>query len=281
MQVTTTFDITPLRSFVAIAASGGFHRAATALHLTQSAVSQHVRRLEQASGRTLVERVGRQMQFTADGQALVEEARRILAAHDDAVRRFEVGPTRPLVIGASEHVAEMLLPEVTAALSLGDGGRPIRYRLDKTETITGAVDSGAVDVAIVPQVSDGEPDERGSLRLRWYAANGWVRPEGALPVVLFDAPCILRAPTVDTLNDGSVQHRIDTECANLAGAHAACRSGLGVLLLPTLGRAPEGLREVTDLPAPPAVRMIVRATPDLPRRILRDVERAVRTAMAG
>ena len=36
----STLDIAPLRSLVAVAAAGGFHRAAATLHLTQSAVSQ-------------------------------------------------------------------------------------------------------------------------------------------------------------------------------------------------------------------------------------------------
>ena len=49
--MTRDLGIGPLRSFVAVADCGGFQRAATALHLTQGAVSQHVRRLESALGR--------------------------------------------------------------------------------------------------------------------------------------------------------------------------------------------------------------------------------------
>ncbi|MEU8614244.1 LysR family transcriptional regulator, partial [Actinoplanes sp. NPDC048791] len=60
--------IAPLRSFVAVADCGGFQRAAASLHLTQGAVSQHVRRLEAALDRTLVERDGRGSRFTADGE---------------------------------------------------------------------------------------------------------------------------------------------------------------------------------------------------------------------
>ena len=52
-------DVAPLRSFVALADNGGFLRAAVVLHLSQAAISQHVRRLESAVGRPLVERSGR------------------------------------------------------------------------------------------------------------------------------------------------------------------------------------------------------------------------------
>jgi DNA-binding transcriptional LysR family regulator len=52
-------DIVPLRSLIAVADAGGFHRAAADLQLSQSAVSQHIRRLEKALGRPLVEPDGR------------------------------------------------------------------------------------------------------------------------------------------------------------------------------------------------------------------------------
>ena len=60
-------DVAPLRSLMAVADCGGFLRAADALHLSQAAVSQHMRRLESATGRPLVERHGRGSRFTKDG----------------------------------------------------------------------------------------------------------------------------------------------------------------------------------------------------------------------
>jgi molybdenum-dependent DNA-binding transcriptional regulator ModE len=93
-----SLDIVALRSLVGVADYGGFHRAAEVLRVSQSAVSQHVRRLEKVVGRPLVERRGRRAVFTADGQALLGEARRILAAHDGALRRL-VGVEVPAVSG--------------------------------------------------------------------------------------------------------------------------------------------------------------------------------------
>src|ERR1700729_856553 len=72
-------DGAPLRSFVAVADCGGFQRAANSLHLSQGAVSQHVRRLEAAVGRPLVERQGRGSRFTPDGDTLLRPGRRLLA----------------------------------------------------------------------------------------------------------------------------------------------------------------------------------------------------------
>src|SRR5205085_10630653 len=86
--MTRDLGIGPLRSFVAVADCGGFQRAATALHLTQGAVSQHVRRLESALGRPLVERHGRGSRFTPAGEELLLQARKLLALHDETFERL-------------------------------------------------------------------------------------------------------------------------------------------------------------------------------------------------
>src|SRR5882757_10474546 len=78
-------DIAPLRSVVAVADCGGFHRAATVLHLTQSAVSQHVRRVEAVVGGPVVEKSGRGVAFTELGYRVLAHARTILDVHDTAL----------------------------------------------------------------------------------------------------------------------------------------------------------------------------------------------------
>lgn len=109
-------DIAPLRSVVAVADCGGFHRAATVLHLTQSAVSQHVRRIEAVVGGPVVEKSGRGVAFTELGHRLLAHARTILAAHDAALTDLGAAEERVLVIGATEHGADVLLPGLTGVL---------------------------------------------------------------------------------------------------------------------------------------------------------------------
>src|SRR3954468_10785980 len=113
--MTRDLGIGPLRSFVAVADCGGFQRAATALHLTQGAVSQHVRRLESALGRALVERDGRGSRFTADGETLLARARRVFAGAHETLAAFAVEDEPRLTIGSTEHAADHLLPALAAA----------------------------------------------------------------------------------------------------------------------------------------------------------------------
>src|SRR4051794_41748225 len=98
-------DIAPLRSLVAVAECGGFQRAASTLHLSQGAVSAHVRRLEAAVGRPLVERHGRGSRFTPAGEQLLGQARRILALHHETRPGVAVQTEASLTAGCTEHAA--------------------------------------------------------------------------------------------------------------------------------------------------------------------------------
>src|SRR3979409_1214138 len=70
------FDV--LRAFVAVADCGGFHRAADRLNLTQSTVSQQIKRLELETKRPLLRRTTRTVALTDDGEMLLGDARRLL-----------------------------------------------------------------------------------------------------------------------------------------------------------------------------------------------------------
>src|SRR4051794_39521394 len=77
-------DLDPahIRSFLAIVRYGGYPRAADALHLTQPAVSRHMRRLEEQLGEALFARSGRGVQLTAHGErAAAEPAQGVSAPH--------------------------------------------------------------------------------------------------------------------------------------------------------------------------------------------------------
>src|ERR1700728_2396154 len=128
-------DVAPLRSFVAVADCGGFQRAANSLHLSQGAVSQHVRRLEAAVGRPLVERQGRGSRFTADGDTLLRQARRILALHDETLRDFGVESEQTLVIGSPQHAAAPLLS--------GSPAWPVRSRRRSPIAVSGSASTAA------------------------------------------------------------------------------------------------------------------------------------------
>jgi DNA-binding transcriptional LysR family regulator len=264
-----TLDVAPLRSFVAVDDCGGFQRAANTLHLSQAAVSQHVRRLEAAVGRPLVERQGRGSRFTADGEQLLLHARRILAAHDEALRSFAVQPDRTLVVGSTEHAAAQLLPDLATSLADAMPQCRMRFRVDRGAQLRQGLDEGRVDLALLLGSShDSLVPTVGRLALTWYAAPGWSPPSGGpIPVVAFDEPCALRDRALDTLASHGLPAEVTCEASHLAGVYAAVRAGLGVGLMATLGHCPDGLAPCDHLPVPPPLDLSVWSRRGLPREI--------------
>src|SRR5712675_1547631 len=99
-------DLDPahLRSFLAIVRFGTYHRAADALHMTQPAISRHMRLLERKLGAPLFVRRGRGVELTPYGERAAIELGEALAAHDTALARLQRGGdgSGPFVLGATE-----------------------------------------------------------------------------------------------------------------------------------------------------------------------------------
>ncbi|KPM50697.1 LysR family transcriptional regulator [Frankia sp. R43] len=270
-----TLDIAPLRSFVAVADCGGFQRAASALHLSQAAVSQHVRRLEAATGRILVERQGRGSRLTRDGEHLLRQARRILGLHDETLHSFVPQAAEPVVIGSTEHAAAQLLPSLNGILEQELPHQVMRFRIDRGNRLREGLDTGQVDLALLLGPAD---DPRawpvGQLELTWYSAPTWERPSSLsqpVPLVVFDQPCSLRNRALEALSFHAIPTVIGAEAVQLAGVQAAIRAGLGVGLMATLGQTPEGLVARDDLPQPAPLPMALWARQSLPAEISRRV----------
>ncbi|CUU58022.1 DNA-binding transcriptional regulator, LysR family [Parafrankia irregularis] len=273
-----TLDIAPLRSFVAVADCGGFQRAASALHLSQAAVSQHVRRLEAATGRILVERQGRGSRLTRDGEHLLRQARRILRLHDETLHSFVPQAAEPVIIGSTEHAAAQLLPPLNGVLEQELPDQVMRFRIDRGNRLREGLDTGQVDLALLLGPAD---DPRawpvGQLELTWYSAPTWERPSLSQPVplVVFDQPCSLRNRALEALSFHAIPTVIGAEAVQLAGVQAAVRAGLGVGLMATLGQTPEGLVARDDLPQPAPLPIALWARQSLPTEISRRVAEAL------
>lgn len=279
----TDLDITALRTLAAIADCGGYRRAAEALHVSQSTVSQHVRKLESTLGRCLLEPKGRVMRFTPDGEMLLAEARQLLSTHDEIVARLGADGGATVVVGSTEHAADHLLPQVTRAFRATLPDVQLRFRLDRGSHLNDGLDRGTVDVAVLLGSAQPGSVRAGLLPLHWYAAPGWVAPakSRALPLVVIDGPCTVRRKAVQTLTEAGRRHRIVAEAGYLAGVVNAVRAGVGVALLANPGPTPEGLERRDDLPAATPEPLHVRAASTASPQLLPLVTEAIRDALSA
>ncbi len=110
-------ELSQLETFLAVAEEHSFSRAAARLHRTQPAVSQAIRKLEEAVGETLFDRAARDGSLTAAGELLRDYALRLLALRREAasalgeLKSLERGR---LQLAANEYTCLYLLPAIDA-----------------------------------------------------------------------------------------------------------------------------------------------------------------------
>jgi len=140
-----------LDAFLALAQARHFTRAAERCHLSQSAFSQKIARLEQAAGVALFERSTRQVTLTPEGEVFAQEARRIRQDLQEAVAQLQDFAHRRIgqvAVAALPSVAAVWMPQVIARYRTAC---PL-IRVQLFDTLAqGSIDllrAGAVDLAV-------------------------------------------------------------------------------------------------------------------------------------
>lgn len=113
------YDFRQLRHFLALVEHGHFGRAALALHLSQPALSRSIQSLEEDLGCRLVNRHSRSISLTAQGEAVLEHAQRLIAgsrALNEAVLQIDNLEAGLLRIGAGPFPAAEIVPRAVARL---------------------------------------------------------------------------------------------------------------------------------------------------------------------
>jgi DNA-binding transcriptional LysR family regulator len=163
-----SLDLPPqqLRTFLTVARRLSYTRAAEELHLTQPAVSIHIRKLERAVGSTLFEHIGRRVILTAAGQAVYGYAERALALEDELRATLaDVGgvPRGPFEIGTSTTIGISILPTLVRRFVAANPDVRLHVRVGMGTEVIAEVLDGQLDVALVIGAVDNERLEAESV----------------------------------------------------------------------------------------------------------------------
>ncbi|MEW5666786.1 LysR family transcriptional regulator [Pseudomonas putida] len=265
----SVFDTVLLRSLIAVADTGGFTRAAHRLHLTQSAISAHIRRLEREAGQKLLERTTRSVSLTPAGARLAGYARTILALHDDA--RASLGAGRrvsgTVYVGLSEEMVKAPIIDCMRRFSVAHPDAEVSLTVGLTGELLSLVHSGGLDIVLGSRCSD---EERGEVL--WSEPLVWARGPIALgsdevttpvPLAVFSDQCPYRAAAIEALVRAGWQWRIVCQSPSVGGLMTAVSGGLGVTPVTRSSALAAGLVEVSTLPALPQAQFVLTsaATP--------------------
>lgn len=248
-----TLDIEAVQAFVLTADLKSFTRAAEALDTTQSAVSLKIRRLEAGLGRRLLERTPRLVRLSADGNAFLEPARNLIAAHHGAIGSFGV-ERRRLVVGISHHIVGGELPLLLRRMSSAEPSLVLELRVATSREVLDEFERGAIDAAIVLRHDNRRRDGETILEeaFAWMAAPDFeFRAGEPLRLATQAEPCSVRSMAIDALNAGGIPWTEVFVGGGIATTGAAVSAGLAVA---ALGRrvAPSGTIDVgTKFKLPP------------------------------
>lgn len=235
-----------LQTFLAVAETRSFTQAAERLGLRQSTVSQHIRKLEQAVGRRLFVRDTHSVTMTADGEAMIEFARNILAANQRAERYFAGSQLRGrLRFGASEDFVASRLPEVLREFVRTHPLVDVELTVGLSGDLNEKLGRGELDL-VCGKRRRGE--EHG--RLIWRDRLVWVSgelfpsdPFAPIPLILYPPPSITREIALAALERSGRAWRVVCTSGSLSGLRAAALAGLGITVV-AAGLIPPGLVEI-------------------------------------
>lgn len=155
-------DVVRLRVLAAVAAHGSVTAAAKALHYSQPSVSHHLARLEAETGARLVQRVGRGIRLSAEGELLAHRAAEILGRVDAAEAELAalVGlRTGRVRVAAFQSALSALVPPAAAALRRRYPGLELRLTEAHPAVARQQLRDGEVDVAVVFRYDETTPDD--------------------------------------------------------------------------------------------------------------------------
>lgn len=148
--MTAMLDPDQLKTFVAIAETGSFTKAAEVVHKTQSAVSMQMKRLEERVGRPVFVRDGRASRLTEDGERLLDYARRIVKLNMEAVSSFaDAELSGRVCLRVPDDYADRYLPDIMARFSRTHPSVEFTVICAPTSELVQYIASGTIDLAII------------------------------------------------------------------------------------------------------------------------------------
>lgn len=246
MPVKTHLDSDLLRTFLTIAETHSFTKAAEQLFRTQSAISMQMKRLEQLVGGALFERGSRGVELTRKGHELAGSARRIVSLLDDTAAQMTAAPLSGTVrIGIPEDFSYAVLARALAAFSKRHRNVEVDVWCGMSASNRAKLTSGQLDLAVVCEwtgVDEGE--------ILLHDPSVWVtsdlyntHEERPMPVALYMGGEWLHYAK-RSLDMMAIEHQVMYRADTTGGLLLAVQSGLAIAPL-SRSNVPPGCRALS------------------------------------
>ncbi len=224
-------DLTALRSFIAVADTGGVTKAASVLNLTQSAVSMQLKRLEESLGQTLLDRSGRSIALTTSGEQLLSYGRKMMTLNDEVFNRMTDHVFQgSLVLGVPHDIVYPAIPKVLQMFHADYPRMKLQLISASTFRLLEMFNEGRCDMILTTEEGCGQTGETVAHKdLLWYGAPGgtaWQRR----PVPLASEPvCSFRPIMMGALDKAGIPWEVAVDSESSRTVEATVSADLAIL----------------------------------------------------
>jgi len=247
-------DLTALRAFVTVAESGGVTRAAGLLHLTQSAVSMQIKRLEESLDKPLFTRESRGLRLTTHGDQLLGYGRQMLSLNDEVLARIGEAPFEgELTIGVPHDIVFPHIPHVLQRLALDYPKVKVQLVSSFTEELIPRFQRGEMDLILTTEIGKNAQCETVAVApLIWLGAPGGTAWKARPVRLAFVEGCLFARAIKDRLTSAGVpwEMAVETQFNQTVDATISADLAIHAALPGTTGENFEEIKTET-LPALP------------------------------
>jgi DNA-binding transcriptional LysR family regulator len=230
-RMARNLDIDLIRTFITAADHSNMTAAANVRYLTQSAVSQQIKRLEAMLGTPLFERERRGLKLTPAGEQLLAKGRRLLSLNDDIWSEMTAGEIAGKVrLGLPYDLVGPCITPVIKAFASAYPQVEISLACAASPDLIQNLAAGEVDLIVVEEPLDAGGGETLRIeRLVWVGArNGEAYLKTPLPVSMVADTCAFRPAVLRALQDQDRSWRTVFENGNIEATTATVRADLAI-----------------------------------------------------
>lgn len=269
-------NLEQLQSFIEVAKTGHFTRAAAQLHLAQPSLSRQISTLEQDLGSELFHRARGNITLTAAGEALLPLAQRMLADAETVRQEMQelAGLHKGRVrLGAPPSLCISMVPEVLGSFHRNHPGIELHLSEAGSRDLLTQLAGGTLDLALVVTSQDGTamtsslesiPLLREDLVVITATNDAYFADKNTItlaeladvPQIVFDQSYDLRRTTMDAYRSHELNPNVVLEGAEMDAVLRLVELGLGAAVVPAMVRLDRPSLRSVPLTAPSLTRTL-------------------------
>lgn len=242
-MINKVLDLQALKTFVLGIELKSFALAAKKQHKSTSAVSAHLKKLEEQTKSILVKKEGRRLVPTEQGEYLLSYAKKMLVLNDELLEKLKcIDIQGVLSIGLQEDFSEKMLTECLSRFTKINKQVHLNTTIDKYVNLITAIQHKALDFSVTWEAYETTTNSNviAYTEINWIASPSFPLKEfldnnKPLPLVMVTPNCLFKEKAISALEAAGIRWELVYQSQSLNGIWPAVNAGIGVTVRTPIG----------------------------------------------